>query len=180
MSDRQQDQDNIHDISEHSAGHTSAGEDNFGRSIARVAVPFRLTADFVVEAETAENFLHKPDLTPEERGLFLTILATPKALNRVCRLAIVCDLEADPSGYFEETFMGPEPRDILDCVLPYLSTELQEYWTRLQRENYDSFAFRIDDIFQQFCSSLKKTVVQDMTTNEAIPLRIGDKDDAAA
>ncbi len=39
--------------------------------LADTGVPFRLIADFVVETETATEFLKKPDLLPEQRNLFL-------------------------------------------------------------------------------------------------------------
>ena len=139
-----------------------------------------MIADFVVEAKNPAQFLMEPDLTPEERGLFLTVLTKPEVLNRMCRLAIVCDLSGDPGKYFEETFMGPEPEDILDCILPYLSADLQEYWTRLRREKRGNFDFSMDRIFQEFRSSLTHTAIKDMVTGEVIPLRVSSKFGAAA
>ena len=142
---------------------------------ARTSVPFRLIADFVVETETATEFLKKPDLTPEQRSLFLTLLTDSEARNRISRLAIACDFSAYVHGkYFDGVFSGPHPEQILDCVLPYLAADLQEYWTRLRSEKYYYFASIIDEVFLQFRSSLKKVLIEDCTTGEDIPLRISE------
>lgn len=138
-------------------------------------VPFRLIADFVVETETATEFLKKPDLTPEQRSLFLTLLTDPEARNRISRLAIACDFSAYVHGeYFDGVFSGPHPEQILDCVLPYLAADLQGYWTRLRSEDYYYFASVIDEVFLQFRSTLKKVTIEDKTTGEEIPLRISE------
>lgn len=143
----------------------------------QVGVPFRLIADFVVETETATEFLKKPDLLPEQRDLFLILLTNPEARNRISRLAIACDFSAHERGeYFDGVFSGPDPEQILDCVLPYLATDSREYWTRLRTEEYYYFASVIDEVFLQFNSSLKKVVIEDRTTGEEIPLRISDPD----
>lgn len=142
---------------------------------AGAGVPFRLIADFVVETETATEFLTKPDLTPEQRSLFLTLLTDPEARNRISRLAIACDFSAYVHGeYFDGVFSGPHPEQILDCVLPYLSADLQEYWTRLRSEEYYYFASVIDEVFLQFRSSLRKVMIEDSATGEDIPLRISE------
>ena len=49
----------------------------------------------------------KPEVTPEERRFLLTVLTTPEALNRMCRLAIVDDLEQKDSSLFEGQFSDP-------------------------------------------------------------------------
>lgn len=137
---------------------------------ARISVPFQLLADFVVETERAAEYLQQPDLDPQERSLFLAIINTPEALNRICRLAVVCALTEDSERHFKGKFMGPEPEDILSSILPYLPVDLQEYWTRLRRENCGCVDFYIDRIFQQFNSSLEKTQILDVSTGESIPL----------
>lgn len=175
MSDRQQDRENVHEISEYFHERALSDVRHPAMTLPTVAVPFRLIADFVVQAEAAAEFLQEPDLTPEARALFLTILTTPEALNRLCRLAIVCDLNVAPGGYFEETFMGPEPEDILDAILPYLAADQQKYWTTFRREDCDGFSAEIDDIYQQFRSTLKRVVVEDPSTGEAIPLRVSSR-----
>jgi hypothetical protein len=177
---RQQDQENIHDISEYSAQRIPPEDSHPEMTLPEVAVPFRLIADFVVRAEAVAEFLREPDLTLEARALFLTVLTTPEALNRICRLAIVCDLNVVPGKYFEDTFTGPEPEDIFDAMRPYLPADLDEYWVRLRRENPDEFSASIDDIYRQFRSSLKRTVVEDVSTGEAIPLRVSSRIGTAA
>lgn len=112
-----------------------------------MAVPFQLIADFVVEARTLAKLLNKPDLIPEERDLVMAVLTTPEALNRMCRLAIVSDLESDPGPNLEGVFRGPQFGDILDCLLAYLSADVRDYWTRRRAENYASFRFSIGRIF---------------------------------
>jgi hypothetical protein len=142
---------------------------------AEAGVPFRLIADFVVETETAAEFLKNPDLTREQRSLFLTLLTDPEARNRISRLAIVCDLSSHEHGkFFGDLFFGPQPEQILDCVLPYLAVDLQEFWMRLRAEDCDYFASLIDDVFLQFNSSLKKVVIVERTTGEEIQLRISE------
>jgi hypothetical protein len=70
-------------------------------------IPFRLVADFVVEVNPAEPFFGNSNLTAYERSFLTTILSIPEAFNRMCRLAIVCELEAD-LGLFEDQFWGPQ------------------------------------------------------------------------
>ena len=131
---------------------------------------FQLIADFVVAAEKAAEFLEEPDLNPEERSLLLTVITTPQALNRICRLVIVCDLTEDSERYFKGTFMGPEAEDILDSILPYLPIEIAKYWMGLQREDRDFFDSSMDRIFAQFRTSLRKVEIIEMTTGESISL----------
>ena len=146
---------------------------NASNQLAGMGVPFRLIADFVVETEAAAEFLKKPDLLPEQRSLFLILLTDPEARNHISRLAIACELSAHLQGkFFDGIFSGPNPEHILDCVLPYLASDLQEYWTRLRSEEYYYFASVIDQVFLQFRSTLKEVVIEDRTTGEEIPLRI--------
>jgi hypothetical protein len=86
------------------------------------SVAFRLTADFVVENTTAAEFLERFDATSEEWRLLSTVLTTPEALHRICRLAIVDDLAGD-AGFFEGQFSGAMDDEVLAAVLPYLSSE---------------------------------------------------------
>jgi hypothetical protein len=139
------------------------------------SVPFQLIADFAVETPTAAEFIRDPGLETEEYRLFMTILTNPEALNRICRLALVCDLHRDGSEYFVETFKGPEPDDILNSILSCLSPDQQEYWTRLRNEDHEEFCLSIDFVFIQFESSLKKVAVLDVNTGEAIPLRVSSR-----
>lgn len=145
-----------------------------------MSVPFRLIANFVVEPEAPAEFLKGADTSPEERDLFLTILTTPEALNRLCRLRIVCELSEDSREYFEGKFMGPQWEDILDYILPYLSAEQHEFWTRLRREEEGRYDFCINRIFQQFHTALKTTEIRDVNNGETIPLRPNSKFGAAA
>jgi hypothetical protein len=166
MPDRQQDPESALQATENSSNRP-----------AETGVPFRLIADFVVETETAAEFLKKPDLTPEQRNLFLILLTDQEARNRVSRLAIVCDLSAyEHCKYFDGLFSGPHAEQILDRVLPCLTADLQKYWTRLRAEEYDYFASLIDEVFLQFNSSLKKVVIEDRISGEEIPLRLSEPD----
>jgi hypothetical protein len=166
MPDRQQDPESALQATENSSNRP-----------AETGIPFRLIADFVVETETAAEFLKNPDLTPEQRSLFLTLLTDPEARNRISRLAIVCDLSAhEHSKFFGDLFSGPHPEQILDRILPCLTADLQKYWTRLRVEEYDYFASLIDEIFLQFNCSLKKVMIEDKTSEEEIPLRLSEPD----
>jgi len=177
MSDRkpepgQQDRRGIHAISHHSTwGRLQAGSGHQAAATSiPLSVPFQLIADFVVEAEKTAEFPEESDLSPQERSLFLAVINTPAALNRICRLVIVCDLSDDSERYFEGIFMGPQPEDILDSILPYLPVEIAKYWTGLQQESRDLFDSCMDRIFGRFRSSLRKTEIIEMTTGESIPL----------
>jgi hypothetical protein len=166
----QQDRRGIPAISHYSAKDRSPAQSERQPAADSISVPFQLVADFVVEAKKTAEYLLEPDLGPQERSLFLAIITTPEALNRICRFAIVCDLTEDSERYFKGKFMGPETEDIFASILPYLPVELQNYWTGLQRECCDCFESCIDSIFEQFRSSLRKTEIIDVTTGESIPL----------
>jgi len=169
MSDRQQDPENVHPA-------TGDRPDDVRVPSPTDAVPFRLIADFVVEAETAVEFLQDPKTTPEERQLLLWILTHREAMNRMCRMAIVDDLLAYECGtYFQDTFMGPDAENMLNGILPYLSAELKEYWTQLQSEDHDHFSNAMNNVFQTFHSTLKTTAIEDRSTGEEIPLRLSDR-----
>lgn len=165
----QQDRWGIHVTSQSSAKGRPPAESE-PQAAASISVPFQLVADFQVEAEKAAEYLRDPDLTPEMRSLFLAIITTPEALNRVCRLAVVSNLTEDSDRVFKGLFMGPFPEDIFESIRPYLPVEIEEYWTKLRREDCKPFEAYIGDIFEQFTSSLKKTAVIDITTGESLPL----------
>jgi hypothetical protein len=175
MSDRQQDQDASYEISSQRSEFGVTGSPTEETPLPATTLPFRLIANFAVETNTAAAYLQEPDLTRQERDLFLAVLHTPEALNRMCRLAIVSDFEADLDGCFRDIFLGPHPEDILDCVLPYLPAELANYWKELREQNYDCFSHWIDEIFMEFRSKLKRTVIEDMTTGETIPLQVASR-----
>ena len=144
-------------------------------AVTTMSVPFQLIADFAVEAPESAEFFSDPETSTEEYRFFMTLLTTPEALNRICRLALACDLNMDGSKYFDGTFMGPEPEDILNAIQSYLSPDQREYWTRLRDEKYDEFGGRILSIFEQFESSLKRVKVLDTNTGETIPLRVSSR-----
>lgn len=133
------------------------------------SVAFRMTADFVVEITTAAEFLQRPEISPEERRLLLTILTTPEALNRMCRLAIVDDLARDNTSLFEDQFSGAHNEEILAAVMPYLSDDDKDFWTKLQRR--DVAVNPLTEMFCEFKTALSRVVVQDASSNEAVPLK---------
>ena len=141
----------------------------------KISVPFKLVAEFRVEAEDAAEYLQQPDLDPQERSLFLAIITTPEALNRICRLAVVCALTEDSERVFKGLFMGPDSKEIFESILPYLPVEIEEYWTKLRREDINRFDAYICHIFEQFRSSLRKTEMIDMATGESIPLWVNSR-----
>lgn len=135
-----------------------------------ISVPFQFVANFQVEIPKATEFLEEPDLSPQARSLFLAIINTPEALNRICHVAILCDRTEDSGSYFKGKLTELDREDILDAILSYLPVELEEYWIGLRRENSDTFDFYVDRIFQQFQSSLTKIEIINMTTGESISL----------
>jgi hypothetical protein len=139
------------------------------------SVSFQLVADFAVETPTAAEFIRDPGLTTDEYRLFMTILTTPDALNRICRLALVCDLNMDGTKYFDGTFQGPDPDDILNSILPCIPPDQRDYWDRLRNEDHEEFGLSIDFVFIQFQSFLKNVKVLDVTTGEAILLRVSSR-----
>jgi len=135
-----------------------------------ISIPFQLVANFQVEVLEATEFLEEPNLTPQARSLFLAIIHTPEALNRICHVAILCDGTEDSGGRFKGKLAAPHREDILEPILPHLPVELQEYWIGLRRENSASYGFYVDRIFQQFQSSLRKIDIINTSTGESISL----------
>lgn len=166
----QQDYRSLHPIPPYSAKDGSPEQPGAQQAADTKPVSFQLVADFQVQVENPAEFLREPDVSPEEQSLFLAIINSPEAFNRVCRLAVVSDLSEDSRRVFERLFMGPDPEDIYEAILPYLPVEIEEHWTRLRREDHDSFEAYIEYIFDRFCSSLRKTAIIDLTTGESIPL----------
>ena len=160
----------IHAISRCAARNGSHADSEPPGASTVISVPFQFVADFQVEASNATEFLEDPDLSPQARSLFLAIIRTPEALNRICHVAILCDGTEDSGCRFKGKLAEPDREDILDAILSYLPAELKEYWIRLQQQDSDSFDFYIDRIFQQFQSSLVKIEFINMTTGESTPL----------
>jgi hypothetical protein len=50
-------------------------------------------------------------------------------------------------------------------------------WKKLREQNNDRFSDSIDGIFMEFRNSLKRTVIEDMTTGETIPLQANSRFD---
>jgi hypothetical protein len=135
-----------------------------------ISIPFQLVANFQVEVPKGTEFLGEPDLSPQTRGLFLAIINTPEALNRICHVSILCDRTEESGGSFKGKLAAPDREDILDPILSYLPVELKEYWIGLRQENRDFFDFCVDRIFQQFQSSLRRIDITNMSTKESISL----------
>lgn len=171
----QNDRRGIHAISSYSAKGGSPAESELQASAAPVSVPFQVVADFQVEGDKVTQFLEDPDLSPEERSLFLAIITTPEALTRICGMVIVLDLISDSEHYFRDKIFGPENENTIDSILRTLPVELQDYWTRLRQEDREAFDYCIDRTFEPFHTSLTKTEIKDMTTGESIPFRIRSK-----
>ncbi len=156
MQDRQQDQDTKQEAAAEAV-------------LSPPSVRFKLTAEFAVEASGSAEYLERLYRSPEERSLLLTILTTPEALNRMSRIGILTDFDSNP-GLFENQFSGFDAKDILACVLPYLSDADQEFWRRSMRESRDVTGDKLLMILEAFETVLKSVVVEDMTTGERIPL----------
>ena len=139
------------------------------------SVPFQLAVDLCVATPNAAKFLRDPGVNSEERRLFNAIVSTPEALNRICRLAVVCDLQVQMGDYYRERFTGADPDDIFKSILPCLSPDVADFWTRLRDSNNDEFEASINFIFEQFETSLKKTAVIDVANGESIPLRVSSR-----
>jgi len=147
-------------------------EDSRATEATTKTLSFKLVADISVQANTAGAFLEQPDVTPQQRNFFAIVLANPEAFNRMCRLAIVSDLEAHSEEWFETEFEGPEAEDILNCVLPYLSADDQDYWNRIKQESGELLSYFLMPIFLEFAGSLNSVAILDLTTGETIPNRV--------
>ncbi|MFP5226682.1 MAG: hypothetical protein ACLGXA_03575 [Acidobacteriota bacterium] len=167
----QQDRRGIHAVS-HSSGESRPPAGSTPRPpTSPISVPFQLVADFVVEGDRVRQFLQDPDLSPEERSLFLTIINTPEALNRICGVVMVLDLVSDSERYFSKGIFGPQLEITVDAILPSLPGEIQDYWTSMRRVDREGFDFWIDRMFEPFHASLRKTEIRDVTTGESVPFR---------
>ena len=168
----QQDRRGIHAISSYSPKGRLPAESEPQPPATPISVPFQVVADFQVIGDDVAQFLQDPDLSPEERSLFLAIINTPAALNRICGMVIVLDLISDSERYFRDKIFGPEFEVTVDSILPALPVEIQDYWTRLRREDPEAFHYCIDRTFEPFHSSLRRTEIKVMTTGESIPFRL--------
>lgn len=169
---RRQDRRGIHAISHNSTNGRLPAKSEPQPPATPISVPFQVVADFQVIGDKVAQFQQDPDLSPEERSLFLAIINTPEALNRICGMVIVLDLISDSERYFRDKIFGPEHENTVDSILRTLPVELQEYWTNLRREDRDGFDYCIDRLFEPFHTSLRKTEIKVMTTGESIPFRL--------
>lgn len=165
-----QDHPGIHAIPRCAAKNRSQADSEDALASTAISVPFQFVAEFQVEVPRAPEFLEEPDLSPQARSLFLAIINTPEALNRVCHVAILCDRTEDSGNYFKGKLTELDREDIVDAILSYLPVELEEYWLELRRQDSDSFDFCVDSIFQQFQSSLRKIEIINTSTGESTPL----------
>lgn len=110
------------------------------------------------------------ELTEHQRSFFKTALTVPEAFSRMCRLAIVSELESFPERYFEGPFLGPDSEDILAAASPFLSDEDREYWAKAQFQPGECLLFNLMPIFEAFRGTLLQLEMLDTTTGEAIPL----------
>lgn len=117
------------------------------------------------------EYLQTLDLTAEQRRLALTTLTTPETFHRMCRRAIVSELESE-TGLLEEQFYGPQSEDILACVLPHLSDEDQQFWKKMHRESEDNISDFLVLMFNAFQTTLRTVAITDMTNGETIPRQV--------
>jgi hypothetical protein len=169
---RQQNRLGIHASSRCSSKRRSPSDSENTSVSTPISLPFQFVAEFRVEVPEAAEFLGNPDLGPQARSLFLAIINTPEALNRICQVAILCDRTEDSGGRFKGKLTGPDREDILEAILPHLPVEVEEYWIGLRREDSASYDFYVDRIFQQFQSSLRKIDIINMSTGESISLGV--------
>jgi hypothetical protein len=166
----------IHAISSHSTKGRSPAESEPRPPATPISVPFQVVTDFLVIGDMVAQFLVDPDLSAEERSLFLAIINTPEALRRICGMVLILDLISDSERYFRDKIFGPEHENMVDSILRALPFELQEYWTKLRREDRDAFDYCIDRLFEPFHTSLSKAEIKVMTTGESIPFRVRSED----
>lgn len=171
----EQERRSIHAISRCSSKRGSPAESESQPRATLISVPFQVVADFQVDGDEVAQFLQDPDLSPEERTLFLAIINTPDALNRICGVVVILDLISDSERYFRDTIFGPELEITVDAILPSLPGEIQDYWTRLRQEDRDAFDYCINRTFEPFHTSLRKAEIKEMTTGESIPFRVRSK-----
>lgn len=132
-------------------------------------IPFRPTADFVVEVARAERYLQQP----HDRG---------GAASVPDRSDHTGGIEPDvPTGHhqrlrhetglFEGQFSGAHSEDILAAAMHYLSAEDQSYWMQRQQITPAQMGDRLLDMFYEFKTALRRVKVEDATTGEAIALQ---------
>ncbi len=129
----------------------------------------RLVADFTLAADAAEELLDSPKLVPQQQRLFRAALRSSTAWKRLCRMALVSQLEADPSNWTEELFKGPHMDQILDAVLSELTTEDQSWWTGLRDTEPEALIFYLDPLFGEIRGVLVNVGIVDLDTGEAVP-----------
>jgi len=79
----------------------------------------------------------------------------------VGRIDAVCGgQKREQAELFEGQFFGPQGEDILAAVMPYLSSEDQAFWTRLQQENPP--VNYLSEVFCEFKTVLRRVVVEDV------------------
>jgi hypothetical protein len=153
-------------------GKEFAGADTTGGKVASLApVGFRLVAEFSLSAEAPDRLLRAADLTDEQRRLFRAALEVP-AWNRMCRLAIVSEFEADPPMWSRGLFRGPNPEHILESILPELTLADQQYWIDLRDNDLEALGFYVEPVFQAIRSSLVSVKIVEVASGEAIPVMI--------
>jgi len=132
-------------------------------------VNLRLIADFSLPADAAEELLGSPDLTSRQHRLFLAALRSPAAWRRICRMALVSQLESDPARWSDDLFKGPNYDQVLDCILPELAPADRAYWIRLRDSEPEAVIFYLDPLFQEIRGSLVSVRLLDLDTGESVP-----------
>lgn len=135
----------------------------------QAAVNLRLIADFALPSDDAEELLTSSELIPEQRRLFRAALRSPGVWRRLCRMALVSELEGDPARWYEDQFKGPDMDQVLDAVLPELTPADRSWWIGLRDTEPEALIFYLDPLFGEIRSVLLSVKIVDIDTGESVP-----------
>lgn len=99
----------------------------------------------------------------EQLVLLESILATPRVLTHIARMALEIDLCSWTDTHFRNKYTGPSDRDLLNCVLPCLPSSDHAYWESLRQSPDDALHNEITPVFFVFEVELNRTGIEQIT-----------------
>jgi len=119
-------------------------------------VKLRFHADF----EVSVNLKATVGFSVEQSTLLAAILASPKTLRAIARMAVEIDLASIAGSQLTDKYTGPTNEELFDCVLPCLPDSERPYWDELRNGSDDVYPAELLPVFFAFETSLKGTGIE--------------------
>jgi len=123
-------------------------------------VEFRFFVDFVIKIQPKEL----GSFTEEQTTMLKAIVTSPATLRKIACMRLETDISGITNTHLSDLFVGPSDEEILETILPCLSSADRTYWQGLSEGPGDSLLQEIMPVFLAFEATVRRAGIEELHT----------------